>query len=190
MPDFGNKIGDRQEKYSAGCTFIRADNSEHTISLYAEDNVTKDDVDDWASAVGACSNAGLYETRHGSYWFLPNRTDVLAYDEAGKDAVFVFQSGRNPRIFEYVVVPDFDASLYDSAGIDLTAGEVPLIIERTLGILNKSDLLENSQNFVFVKAYLKRGRKKSHITFPDGGVDIEEPTLVGDPGRDPANEVI
>jgi hypothetical protein len=161
-----------------------------TISLVAEDNITKDMVDDWASAVGACSNAGLLETRTSSSWFLPNDGNILTYDEKGTDAVFAFQSQRNPRLIQYVRVPEFDASLYNSSGILLTQGEVPLIISRTLAILNKHDVLESDPSYVFIHAYLTdKNRRKFAFTPAGTGTDIEEPTLVGDPGRGPASEL-
>ncbi len=192
MPDYGSEIGNRLEVYSAGATFIRADNTTHTISLDAVDNITKDECDDWASAIGACSNAGLYSNRTASSWERPDRSSVLVYDEAGKDAVFVFQDAKYDNKIQYVMVPDLDASLYDSASIDLTAGEIPELISRTITILNKQEDIDPgafAPDYKFVKAYLKRGREKTHVTFPSAGVDIEEPTAVGDPGRDPASEV-
>lgn len=193
MPDFGTLIDDRQEEYHAGCTLVWVDGKAHTISLRAEDNVTKDEVDDWASAIGACSNSGLRETRTEARWWTPDITDVLVYDEAGKDAVFVFQSQRNPGLVQYVTIPNFDASLFNSGSILLDEGEVPLVISRSLGILNKHDVLESDPEYVFVKAYLKKGNSKTHVTLPlgdtDHGVDIEEPTALGNPGGDPAGVI-
>lgn len=193
MPDYGSEIGNRNEAYNAGATLIRADNTEHTISLVAVDNVTKDECDDWASAIGACSNAGLYSNRTGSSWTRPDRSSTLVYDEAGKDCVLVFQDSKHNHKIQYVRIPDLDASLYDSSSIDLSAGELPQVISRTIGILNKQEDVDPgafSPDYVFVKAYLVRGRKKTHETYPSAGVDLEEPTAVGNPGRDPASEVV
>lgn len=192
MPDYGTEIGNRLEIYSAGATLIRADNTTHTVSLDAVDNITKGECDDWASAIGGCSNAGLYSNRTASSWERPDRSATLVYDEAGKDAVFVFQDAKYDNKMQYVVVPDFDASLYDSASIDLTAGEVPQLISTTIAILNKQEDVDPgafAPDYKFVKAYLKRGREKTHVTFPSAGVDLEEPTALGVPGRNPASEV-
>jgi len=196
MPDYGNQIGNRNEEYRAAATLLRADNTAHTISIIAVDNVTKDECDDWASALGACSNAGLYQNRAQAQWSRPDRSEVLVYDEGGKDAVFVFQDTKYQRKIQYIEVPDFDASLYDSTKILLDQGEVPELISRTIGILNKQEDIDVPPlqiavrpNYVFVKAYLKRGNDKTHVTYPGTGVDIEEPTALGAPGRGPASEL-